>query len=166
VKTATITVTGVESLGTGKLSKVSYTVEGKPGSALCWSDKAPAKGATLADISRIVEEISRAIRDRKAHLAPQIASLRSARAEFSDLESQYIRERAAEGKIQFVVISLKDTFYHMAHSLVGVYRDRSDESSDVVTLDLESLEQPPGAAEPRRSSAASTSSFRKSLEVK
>jgi hypothetical protein len=49
---------------------------------------------------------------------------------------------------------------------VGVYRDRSDESSDVVTLDLESLEQPPGAAEPRRSSAASTSSFRKSLEVK
>jgi structural maintenance of chromosome 1 len=80
--------------------------------------------------------------------------------------AQYIRERAAEGKIQFVVISLKDTFYHMAHSLVGVYRDRSDESSDVVTLDLESLEQPPGAAEPRRSSGASTSSFRKSLEVK
>ena len=38
--------------------------------------------------------------------------------------AQYIRERAAEGKIQFVVISLKDTFYHMAHSLVGVYRDR------------------------------------------
>jgi len=69
--------------------------------------------------------------------------------------AQYIRERAAEGALQFVVISLKDQFYHMAHGLVGIYRDRRQECSDVATLDLEHLDSAPVAA-PRRSSAGSS----------
>ena len=55
--------------------------------------------------------------------------------------AQYIRERAADGTLQFVVISLKDQFYHMAHGLVGVYRDRKEECSAIATLDLERLER-------------------------
>jgi len=53
--------------------------------------------------------------------------------------AQYIRERASDGTLQFVVISLKDQFYHMAHGLVGIYRDRKQECSAVATLDLEKL---------------------------
>jgi structural maintenance of chromosome 1 len=54
--------------------------------------------------------------------------------------AQYIRERAAEGSLQFVVISLKDNFYQLAHGLVGIYRDRREEASACVTIDLEHLE--------------------------
>ena len=54
--------------------------------------------------------------------------------------AQYIRERAAEGDLQFVVISLKDNFYQSAHGLVGIYRDRREEASSCVTIDLERLE--------------------------
>ena len=57
--------------------------------------------------------------------------------------ASYIRERASEGNLQFVVISLKDNFYRAAHSLVGIYRDRREEASACVTLDLEALEQEP-----------------------
>ena len=53
--------------------------------------------------------------------------------------AEYIRERAADKTLQFVVISLKDTFYEKAHGLVGIYRDRQKECSACVTLDLESL---------------------------
>ena len=55
--------------------------------------------------------------------------------------AQYIRERAASRTLQFIVISLKDQFYHMAHGLVGIYRDRREECSAVATLDLESLQE-------------------------
>ncbi len=53
--------------------------------------------------------------------------------------AQCIRERAEEGGLQFVVISLKDEFYHKAHGLVGIYRDRREEASSSVTIDLESI---------------------------
>uniref|UniRef100_A0A7S2JH31 SMC hinge domain-containing protein n=1 Tax=Haptolina brevifila TaxID=156173 RepID=A0A7S2JH31_9EUKA len=53
--------------------------------------------------------------------------------------AQYIRERSQDGTLQFVVISLKDQFYHMAHKLVGTYRDRRDECSATATLDLERI---------------------------
>ena len=51
--------------------------------------------------------------------------------------AEYIRERAQEGSLQFVVISLKDNFYEKAHGLVGIYRDLALECSKTVTLDLE-----------------------------
>ena len=53
--------------------------------------------------------------------------------------AKYIRERAAEGSLQFVVISLKDNFYSYAHGLVGIYRDRREEASACATIDLEKL---------------------------
>jgi structural maintenance of chromosome 1 len=50
--------------------------------------------------------------------------------------SNYIRARARDEGLQVVVISLKDSFYHKADSLVGVYKDRSKNSSSTLTLDL------------------------------
>lgn len=55
--------------------------------------------------------------------------------------AQYIRKCAADGSLQFIIISLKDQFYHMAHGLVGIYRDRHEECSAVATLDLEHLDK-------------------------
>ena len=51
--------------------------------------------------------------------------------------AEYIRERAQEGELQFVVISLKDNFYEKAHGLVGIHRDVALECSKTVTLNLE-----------------------------
>ena len=53
--------------------------------------------------------------------------------------ADFIRERAEEGHNQFVVISLKDTFYEKAQALVGIYRDRQIECSRSVTLDLDKV---------------------------
>ncbi len=53
--------------------------------------------------------------------------------------AKYVRERADEGALQFVIISLKDNFYDKAHGLVGIYRDRRLSASRSVTLDLERL---------------------------
>lgn len=52
-----------------------------------------SKGATLQEISRIVEDINSTITQRKARLAPQIKALRAARAEFTEAEAAYVRER-------------------------------------------------------------------------
>jgi len=48
--------------------------------------------------------------------------------------SRFIRERSQE--VQFIIISLKDSFYSRADALLGVYRDQDLNSSGVVTLDL------------------------------
>ena len=53
--------------------------------------------------------------------------------------ADFIRERAEDGHHQFVVISLKDTFYSFANGLVGIYRDRREEASACATIDLEKL---------------------------
>ena len=53
--------------------------------------------------------------------------------------ADFIRERAEDGHHQFVVISLKDTFYEKAQGLVGVFRDRAIECSRSVTLDLDKV---------------------------
>ncbi len=50
---------------------------------------------------------------------------------------QYIRSRSAGGKLQSVVISLKDDFYDKADALVGVYRDVGGGGSKAATLDLQ-----------------------------
>jgi len=55
--------------------------------------------------------------------------------------AEYIRDRSQEGGLQFVVISLKDNFYAKAQGLVGIYRDRQEECSKTVTLDLERLDE-------------------------
>lgn len=39
--------------------------------------------------------------------------------------------------MQCIVISLKESFYHKANQLVGVYKDTKNKSSGVLTLDLE-----------------------------
>ena len=53
-----------------------------------------SKGATLNEISRIVEDINRAIKDKKAKLAPAIQALRAMRQEFSDVEAGWLQEKA------------------------------------------------------------------------
>ncbi|KNC97909.1 uncharacterized protein SPPG_06900 [Spizellomyces punctatus DAOM BR117] len=50
--------------------------------------------------------------------------------------ANYIR-RVASNSFQFIVISLKHTFYERAEALVGVYRDQGINSSKVLTLNLE-----------------------------
>ena len=53
-----------------------------------------SKGATLNEISRIVEDINRAIKDKKAKLAPAIQALRQARAEAGEVEDVWLQEKA------------------------------------------------------------------------
>ena len=48
--------------------------------------------------------------------------------------SHYIRRHAAE--CQFVVVSLKEQLYHVADSLIGIFKDHNRESSGTLTLDL------------------------------
>ncbi len=50
---------------------------------------------------------------------------------------QYIRSRSRGGKLQSIVISLKDDFYDKADALVGVYRDVGGGGSKAATLDLQ-----------------------------
>ena len=54
--------------------------------------------------------------------------------------ADFIRERSEENGFQFVVISLKDTFYEKANGLVGILRDRDLECSRSVTLNLDELD--------------------------
>lgn len=44
--------------------------------------------------------------------------------------------RTHSDRCQFLVVSLKDQLYHVADSLLGVYKDRHRESSGTLTLDL------------------------------
>ena len=53
--------------------------------------------------------------------------------------AQYIKKSASED-FQFIVISLKNTFYENADSLVGVYKDNAEVSSRILTLDLSKFE--------------------------
>ncbi|KAJ3332898.1 Structural maintenance of chromosomes protein 1 [Blyttiomyces sp. JEL0837] len=50
--------------------------------------------------------------------------------------ASYIRSHASD-TFQFIVISLKSTFYERAEALVGIYKDQSQNSSKVLTLKLE-----------------------------
>lgn len=55
--------------------------------------------------------------------------------------ANYVRMRSREDKLQIIVISLKDQFYEKADALVGVYKDRKEESSGILTADLRKYEQ-------------------------
>jgi len=50
--------------------------------------------------------------------------------------SAYIRKRSSD--LQCIVISLKESFYEKADALVGVYKDKTTQSSGVLTIDLTS----------------------------
>lgn len=50
--------------------------------------------------------------------------------------SNYIRNCAHKDGLQCIVISLKDTFYTQADSLVGIYRDQGKQSSGALTMEL------------------------------
>ncbi|ORY58944.1 hypothetical protein LY90DRAFT_506096 [Neocallimastix californiae] len=50
--------------------------------------------------------------------------------------ASYVKRHASDD-FQFVVISLKNTFYERAQALVGIYRDREVNSSKVLTLKLD-----------------------------
>lgn len=61
--------------------------------------------------------------------------------------ARYIRSKTSnpDDDFQCIVISLKNTFYENAKSLVGVYRDKTTDCSHVLTVDLEqyaSAEEP------------------------
>jgi structural maintenance of chromosome 1 len=52
----------------------------------------------------------------------------------------FVRQRASggadgESALQFIVISLKDSFYHRASGLVGIFRDSKSACSRCLTLD-------------------------------
>lgn len=47
--------------------------------------------------------------------------------------ANYIRKHASE-TFQFIVISLKNSLYEKAQSLVGIYRDQEAHSSKTLTL--------------------------------
>jgi len=52
--------------------------------------------------------------------------------------ARYLRNHSApDYKTQFLVISLKSTLFEKAQSLVGVCRDQENNSSKILTLDLE-----------------------------
>ncbi|KAJ1841768.1 Structural maintenance of chromosomes protein 1 [Coemansia sp. RSA 486] len=44
---------------------------------------------------------------------------------------------SAPADFQFIVISLKQALFERAQSLVGIYRDQPQNSSQVLTIDLE-----------------------------
>lgn len=49
--------------------------------------------------------------------------------------SNYIKQNSVN--FQCLVISLKDSFYHKANALVGIYKDQDEISSGVLSLDLD-----------------------------
>merc|ERR1712216_84207 len=51
------------------------------------------KGKTLEEISQVVEEINRQIKEKKNHLAPQIKDLRALRVKFQEQESEYLEKK-------------------------------------------------------------------------
>jgi structural maintenance of chromosome 1 len=51
----------------------------------------------------------------------------------------FVRKRAEEGGVQFVVISLKGSLYERGQALVGVYRDQEVNSSRSLTLDVSGI---------------------------
>lgn len=53
-----------------------------------------SKGATLNEISRIVQDINFAIKEKKAKLAPAIQALRQMRTEFTEAEDVWMQEKA------------------------------------------------------------------------
>ena len=58
--------------------------------------------------------------------------------------AQYINRQATlkgKGKTQFIVISLKSTFYEKAQSLIGICRDRATASSRVLTMMLDKFDE-------------------------
>jgi len=93
-----------------------------------------AKGQTLEDISAVVDEINDEIKTRKNKLAPQIKDLRTLRAKYQELETEYSEkkgtyENTAVGldsemsKLQEEVsayeedIAKEETRFHYLHSL-------------------------------------------------
>lgn len=49
---------------------------------------------------------------------------------------------ASSQKFQCIVISLKDAFYSKASGIVGIYRDKKDQASHTLTLDLRPFPDP------------------------
>ncbi|KAJ3285102.1 Structural maintenance of chromosomes protein 1 [Rhizoclosmatium sp. JEL0117] len=54
--------------------------------------------------------------------------------------ANYIKSRASD-EFQFIVISLKSTFYERAQALVGIYKDQDENTSRLLTLRLEGLDE-------------------------
>ncbi|EOD17957.1 hypothetical protein EMIHUDRAFT_195949 [Emiliania huxleyi CCMP1516] len=59
-----------------------------------------AKGKTLEEISQVVEEINRQIKDNKTRLAPQIKSLRTLRAQHGEIEAEYLEKKGVYDNIK------------------------------------------------------------------
>lgn len=54
--------------------------------------------------------------------------------------ARYIKKHSSDD-FQFIIISLKNTFYEMAQSLVGVYKDNEELTSRVLTIDLTKFQE-------------------------
>lgn len=53
--------------------------------------------------------------------------------------AKFINAKTAQSDFQCIVISLKDTFYENADSLVGIYRDKQDDCSHCMTISLDNF---------------------------
>ena len=78
-----------------------------------------SKGATLGEISRIVEDIQRAIEEKKAVLAPRIKALQGARAKYNELQAAYVRERATYESVAVGLEADKAALERQAEAVAG-----------------------------------------------
>ena len=65
-------------------------------------------------------------------------------------------ERKSKQNTQIIVISLKDKFFSAADSLIGVCKDRANDSSKVLSIDLTKYDQPALPRQQRDSSDPGT----------
>ncbi|MES1922608.1 Structural maintenance of chromosomes protein 1 [Bonamia ostreae] len=84
---------------------------------------------------------------------------------------RFLQRETESKRLQCIVVSLRESFYHKAEELVGVYKDVRRASSGVLTLDLEEFDAQSGqtlgsAIRKRgRSVGVSVSSFGSDLAV-
>jgi structural maintenance of chromosome 1 len=74
-----------------------------------------------------------------------------------ELVRNYLMNKAQSGDLQVIVISLRDTFYCKADSLIGVYQDYENKVSRTLTLDLAGLKLKPATPKGPQSKKAKRS---------
>ena len=92
-----------------------------------------SKGATLTEISRIVDDINRAIKEKKTKLAPAIQVLRNLRTEYSDIESAWLSEKA---KYDSVAAGLETEKMALERTADNAQSDYVSDESRIAMLQL------------------------------
>jgi intraflagellar transport protein 81 len=95
-----------------------------------------SKGATLQEISRIVEDIKSTIGEQKTRLVPQIKALRALRSEFTEAEAQYLLERATYESVAVGLEAEKAALERQADALQA---EATSEEAKLQACELKSL---------------------------